>query len=158
MLLVIYVRAAKGNTFPGGGRGTTQWWMRRRWFLQNLIRAPSPNNATSNPFFSAHAAGAITFALVGKRSLATQVHKNAARELRPLDSAAVCGRLCDEFGCGDFCVCYSGCLFRVKTEVVSRMALCGIWWRRGRSPVKDGGRSKPLPYRVCLALGERCRR
>ena len=26
----------------------------------------SPNNANANPFFSAHAAGAITFALVGK--------------------------------------------------------------------------------------------
>ena len=87
----------------------------------------SPNNAKANPFFSAHAAGANTFANSGKRSLATQVHKNAARELRPLDSAAVGGRLCDEFCCGDFCVCYSGRLFSVRTEVVSRMGLCGIW-------------------------------
>ena len=48
------------------------------------------------------------------------------------------GRLCDEFCCGDFCICYSGCFFRVKTKVVSRMALCGIWWRRGEPPLCKG--------------------
>ena len=115
----------EGNTFSCGEGGPRERWMRRSFLT---LRCPSPAYSTPHQItqhqillFPLMPRGQILLPTVAK------VFKSTARELRPLDSAAVCGRLCDEFCCGDFCVYYTGCFFSVRTEVVSRMALCGIW-------------------------------
>ena len=108
--------------------GSYWWWKESTPYGFDCGCCPSPaysislNNAKANPIFSRSCRGGKYFCQQWQKYSKTP-QENCVL-LTPL---SVGGRLCDEFCCGDFCICYTGCFFRVKTKVVSRMGLCGIW-------------------------------
>ena len=128
---MIYVRAVKVNTFSCGEGGPRERWMRRSFLILRCLKhAYSTTHRLTQMqilLFPLVPRGQILLPTVAKDHLLHKCTKAPQENCVLLTPLSVGGRLCDEFCCVEFCVCYSGCFFRVKTKVVSRMGLCGIW-------------------------------